>query len=52
MTNNKWKRVAITLLVISAFALIAMSPLNRGMIMKDVLLDQINQFQSHGMIKI
>ena len=48
MTNNKWKRVAITLLVISAFALIAMSPLNRGMIMKDVLYSSIVWVESKG----
>ena len=46
--TNKWKRVAITLLVIAAFALIAMSPLNRGMIMKDVLYSSIVWVESKG----
>jgi hypothetical protein len=47
--TNKWKRVAITLLIIiSLIALIAMSPLNRGMIMKDVLYSSIVWVESKG----
>lgn len=46
--TNKWKRVTIALLVVSAFALIAMSPLNRGMIMKDVLYSSIVWVESKG----
>jgi hypothetical protein len=46
--TNKWKRVTIALLVISAFALIAMTPLNRGLIMKDVLYSSIVWVESKG----
>ena len=46
--TNKWKRVTIALLVISAFALIAMSPLNRGLIMKDLLYSSIVWVESKG----
>jgi len=46
--TNKWKRVSIALLVISAFALIAMTPLTRGMIMKDVLYSSIVWVESKG----
>ena len=46
--TNKWKRVTIALLVILAFALIAMSPLNRGLIMKDVLYSSIVWVESKG----
>ena len=46
--TNKWKRVTTALLVISAFALIAMSPLNRGLIMKDVLYSSIVWVESKG----
>ena len=48
MTNTKWKRVTIALLVISAFALIAMTPLTRGMVMKDVLYSSIVWVESKG----
>lgn len=46
--TNKWKRVSIALLVISAFALIAMTPLTRSMIMKDVLYSSIVWVESKG----
>jgi hypothetical protein len=46
--TNKWKRVTITLLVISALALIAMSPLNKGLVMKDVLYSSIVWVESKG----
>ena len=46
--TNKWKRVTIALLVISAFALIAMTPINRGLIMKDVLYSSIVWVESKG----
>lgn len=46
--TNKWKRVTIALLAISAIALIAMSPLNRGLIMKDVLYSSIVWVESKG----
>ena len=46
--TNKWKRVTIALLVISAFALIAMTPLTRSMIMKDVLYSSIVWVESKG----
>ena len=46
--TNKWKRVSIALLVIAAFALIAMTPLTRGMIMKDVLYSSIVWVESKG----
>lgn len=46
--TNKWKRVTIALLAISAIVLLAMSPLNRGMIMKDVLYSSIVWVESKG----
>jgi hypothetical protein len=46
--TNKWKRVTIALLAISALALIAMSPLNRGLVMKDVLYSSIVWVESKG----
>jgi hypothetical protein len=46
--TNKWKRVTIALLVISALALIAMSPLNKGLVMKDVLYSSIVWVESKG----
>lgn len=46
--TNKWKRVTIALLTISAFALIAMTPINRGLIMKDVLYSSIVWVESKG----
>lgn len=46
--TNKWKRVSIALLVISAFALIAMTPITRGLIMKDVLYSSIVWVESKG----
>ena len=46
--TNKWKRVTIALMVIAAFALIAMTPLTRGMIMKDVLYSSIVWVESKG----
>lgn len=46
--TNKWKRVTIALIVISAFALIAMAPINRGLIMKDVLYSSIVWVESKG----
>jgi hypothetical protein len=46
--TNKWKRVTITLLVVTAFALIAMTPINRGLIMKDVLYSSIVWVESKG----
>ena len=46
--TNKWKRVTIALLSISAFALIAMTPINRGLIMKDVLYSSIVWVESKG----
>ena len=46
--TNKWKRVTVALLVIAAFALIAMTPLTRGMIMKDVLYSSIVWVESKG----
>lgn len=46
--TNKWKRVTIALLVISAFALIAMTPINRGLIMKNVLYSSIVWVESKG----
>lgn len=46
--TNKWKRVTIALIVISAFALIAMTPINRGLIMKDVLYSSIVWVESKG----
>lgn len=46
--TNKWKRVTIALLAISAFALIAMTPINRGLIMKDVLYSSIVWVESKG----
>jgi hypothetical protein len=46
--TNKWKRVTITLLVITSFVVIAMSPLTKGMIMKDVLYSSIVWVESKG----
>ncbi len=46
--TNKWKRVTIALLAISALALIAMSPLNKGLVMKDVLYSSIVWVESKG----
>ena len=46
--TNKWKRVTIALLAISAIVLLAMSPLNRGLIMKDVLYSSIVWVESKG----
>lgn len=46
--TNKWKRVTIALLVVSAFALIAMTPITRGLIMKDVLYSSIVWVESKG----
>jgi hypothetical protein len=45
---NKWKRVTIVLIAISALSLIAMIPLTRGMIMKDVLYSSIVWVESKG----
>jgi hypothetical protein len=46
--TNKWKRVTLSFLSIGAFALIAMTPISRGLIMKDVLYSSIVWVESKG----
>jgi hypothetical protein len=46
--TNKWKRVITVLLVVAAFICIAMTPLTRGMVMKDVLYSSIVWVESKG----
>jgi len=46
--TNKWKRVSIVLLVVSTFGLIAMTPIKKGLIMKDVLYSSIVWVESKG----
>ena len=46
--TNKWKRVTIPFFVSMAFALIAMTPINKGLLMKDILYSSIVWVESKG----
>jgi hypothetical protein len=46
--TNKWKRVSTVSIIVSSFFVIAMTPFNRGMAMKDVLYSSIVWVESKG----